>query len=214
MLILLGLGFLIAFRSDSLAMPWFVWGGIGLLELIASSVGVFWGMRVSLRSWSSLRIVLDEDGVTQVRDRGNIRILYSEITRIDIARGGLAIRTTNPFRLIVVPSMLQGFDNFRFELAQRHAIDEVPPTRVARNIAVYIATLVLMLAVVVVFFAATNRYVIIAASIGVLLLPIYMIVARRKGLVSPLGPFLFWFSVILIALMAIGRLILAVLGRG
>ncbi len=190
-LLSLGLGFYVSARNDTRPLPWFLWAGIILIGLIAGSIGWLWGLRRAMRSWSSFRIVLDEDGVTQVRDRGKIRILYSEITRIYIGRDGLSIRTADRFRFIAVSRMIERFDEIRAALAQRHAIDEVPRSKAARNIALLIAEIAVLLAMVVAFYVSTNRIVIVAASTGFLLLAVYMIVLRRKGLGTYLSPFLF-----------------------
>lgn len=207
-----GLGFYFAGRDLLGSMRWFMWGAVVIILLIAAAIGLFFGIRRSLRFWDTYRIVVDEDGVTQVRQGRNLRILYGEITRINLGPGGLTIRTSDPFRFIEAPRLLERFDDFRLELARRHAVDEVPPRQGARNGAIQIGALVLMLAVVIEFFIATNRYVIIAASIGVLLMAVYMVFARRKGLTPASGGFLYWFGVIFLAALAIGRALLAILG--
>ncbi len=183
-----------------------------LLTLIAAGIGGFWGMRIVERSWASFRIVLDEDGVTRRQDRVNLRILYSQITRIYAERSGLTIRTADRFRFIAVPRLMERFDDLSVELARHHPIEDLPHRMTLRYWALLIGELVFGLAVVLAFFLARDHYVAIAASIGMLLIAAFSVAVRRKGLLTVPNRFLFWFSMALIALMAIGRMALAILG--
>ncbi|HTP02622.1 MAG TPA: hypothetical protein VMJ64_14700, partial [Anaerolineales bacterium] len=59
-----------------------------------------------------------------------------------------------------------------------------------------------------------NDYIVIAASVGILAMIGFLIVMRRKvltpGLMEGLGACSFWFGMIVVGLMAIGRIVLAI----
>ncbi len=169
--------------------------------------------RQQARSWSTLRLRLDDEGITQVQDTREVRIKYSEITRIARqSNQALVIQTADRFRFIAVLPTLENFDEFRRELAQHHAIEEVPRAEATRNRVIAVGAAIVMLAVFVLFFTATNRYVVIAASVGLLLITAFLIVIRRKLPLPGQSAWAFWFTVIVLVYLAVTRIAYAVQG--
>jgi len=208
-------GILIAGHGDRSSSAFYFTALVGIIAMI---IGIRIGLRQTQQSWSSYRLIMDENLIKRTRDGlPDIMIAYNEISKITQTPGsGLTIQTSIPTRQIGVPETLENYPEFRLELQKIHVIDNAPISRTKWLLPVLLGVSIglLTLAAFAITFLATNRYVI--ALTGTLLIVALLLghvrIQRSIYLPQQVKRIDKWFGLLPPSVIAI-RVFLAILGR-
>jgi hypothetical protein len=158
-------------REVMRGLAWFA----GLIVLASIVAAQFIAIRLGLEKVKrSLVFVLTNDSILRKRDGWpDVNIGLSEIHRLYEAQGSLVIESVAPFRRIVVPDSVDGFESLRSELCKHQSVTIPPQKSTSKALAAgrsFGPAILSLLCWGCVLWASNTRVALIAGAIALVLL--------------------------------------------